>query len=667
VGYILHVVPDSINNTRKIFIGSTKDVLGRSEYFDARPHCVRQFVSVGRSDDEVLAMLGDADLRECRAVLFEYEMYVRSLAFLKQNYPGIGRLVRAHNANLPHLVDQFHGKLRMIEDRRETDLARATSAIHLALARFRLDGQCAELADAILPICHWEADHYWGQLTAAEKVVTVPYFVPRPFVEQIPSRPRRNVCLFAMGTGSSMAALLYDAGRNAVELVNALPADVAAEWDFQITGNLKPPDVLGALGRLKPTGLVASPLPLLAEARAVAIPSDLGMGFKTKILEAILAGCWVLVTEEVHARLPEAVRPWCLLLDPRSPARFAETLHQCAGPPPSGDPNARLRDEAFRGLDRVLAVGSPISAEYIGPPVTPRSEPPRAPDVTPTGRPWPAGPGAGEGHRASSPLPPNGDTARVGAFAALTAIGAFRRVEPSVWSADRGAASFGEGRIIYHACLKPVLVSKRLIASSPAVFEYGVGMGRILRSLSEDGLTCGGVDRSPALLDHCRRFVPRASTLGLMDESGTCDFPSEWADFAYSFSAIQHIAKTSRIDTAISEMVRVLRPGGYVRLQFRSASGQRPHAPLLKRELLYNLEDRTVVLHLRPLRPGQPALSRIRLPWLGLRQHSEREGIPLSIGHLLRVLRKHGVEPLSVEPDRRKKGDLFWVTGKKRR
>jgi hypothetical protein len=31
------------------------------------------------------------------------------------------------------------------------------------------------------------------------------------------------------------------------------------------------------------------------------------------------------------------------------------------------------------------------------------------------------------------------------------------------------------------------------------------------------------------------------------------------------------------------------------------------------------------------------------------------------------VLRKHGVEPLSVEPDRRKKGDLFWVTGKKRR
>ena len=51
-----------------------------------------------------------------------------------------------------------------------------------------------------------------------------------------------------------------------------------------------------------------SPLSLLAEARVVAIPSDLGMGFKTKILEAILAGCWVLVTEDVQRRLPDAVR-----------------------------------------------------------------------------------------------------------------------------------------------------------------------------------------------------------------------------------------------------------------------------------------------------------------------------------------------------------------------
>src|SRR5262245_53618529 len=110
MAYILHVVPDSIANTRKGFVGSTKDVLGRDEYFAARGHRVRQFVSPGRSDDETLAMLRGADLGECRAVVFEYEMYVRSLDFLRREHPAILRVVRAHNANLPHFVDQFRGR-----------------------------------------------------------------------------------------------------------------------------------------------------------------------------------------------------------------------------------------------------------------------------------------------------------------------------------------------------------------------------------------------------------------------------------------------------------------------------------------------------------------------------------------------------------------------------
>jgi SAM-dependent methyltransferase len=625
MGYILHVVPDSINNTQKIFIGSTKDVWGRAEYFAARGHHVRQLVSAGRSDDEAVAMLREADLHDCCAVLFEYEVYVRSLDFLKRNHPGIRRLVRAHNANLPHLVDQFRGRLRMLQERRGADFAEATKAIHLALMRFRLDSQCAGLADAILPICRWEADYYWGQLTAAEKVVTVPYFVPQPVVAQIPARPRQNLFLFAMGTGAAMSPLLYDAGRNAVSLVNALSPEVAAQWDFRITGNLKPPDVLGPLGRLQPTGLLPSPLPLLAEARVVAIPSDLGMGFKTKILEAILAGCWVLVTEDVHGRLPAALRPWCRVVDPLSPARFAETLQQCAAPPPVGDPNGLLRDEAFRGLDRVLSV----DRAHESPPsrVQTASVAPTMPPVIETG-------GAG-----------------------------VRR--PS--NTEQGAVSFGTGRIIYHGFLKPVLVSTGLIDSAPAVFEYGVGAGHILRAVSEEGLTCGGVDGSPTLLDACRRSVPRAMPLGLVDESGTCDFPSAWADFAYSFTAIRDITKTSRVSKAIAEMARILRPGGYVKLQVCAAPGQRRRVPFFARDLPLYMENRTLIVHLRPLRAGHSALRRLRLPWLRVLEHSEWKGVPLSIRYLHRVLRRSGIEPLSVEPDGKQKATVFWVIGRKQR
>jgi hypothetical protein len=143
MGYILHVVPDSITDRRKAFIGSTKDVMGRAEYFANRAHRVRQFVSVHRSDEAALAMLRTADLTDCHTVLFEFEMYVRSLDFLRQNHPHIRRVVRAYNANLPHFVDQFRGQLRMIRAGQATDLALGTSTIHRALGRFRQDCACA--------------------------------------------------------------------------------------------------------------------------------------------------------------------------------------------------------------------------------------------------------------------------------------------------------------------------------------------------------------------------------------------------------------------------------------------------------------------------------------------------------------------------------------------
>jgi hypothetical protein len=91
------------------------------------------------------------------------------------------------------------------------------------------------------------------------------------------------------------------------------------------------------------------------EARAVTILSDLGMGFKTKILEAIMAGCWVIVTPDVFARLPEAVRPWCKTARPDSAEDFRQAISGCAGPPPAGHPNAELRAAAFRALDAALA------------------------------------------------------------------------------------------------------------------------------------------------------------------------------------------------------------------------------------------------------------------------------------------------------------------------
>jgi hypothetical protein len=346
---IIHIVPDSITNQKKAFVGSSKDVRGRSDYFRSRHLEIQEYLSVGRSDSAVLNMLRSSDLTACMAVVFEYETYIETLDFLRTHHPDVRRIVRAHNANFPHFLDQFRGRLRM------TNGAAAIDDIQLASRRFMQDCACAELADDLLCISEWEARNYWGPLVRPPtRVHTVPYFLPDEVDRQIAHGARRNLCVCFMGTGGGMTPLLYDAGRNTVELVNVLDPVIADQWEFCITGSLKPADVLGPLGRMKPTGLLPSPLPILAEARVVTILSDLGMGFKTKILEAIEAGCWVLVTADLLERLPEAVTPWCKIVEIGSPQSLGEALAACLQPPPAETPNRILRDQAFAALDEVF-------------------------------------------------------------------------------------------------------------------------------------------------------------------------------------------------------------------------------------------------------------------------------------------------------------------------
>src|SRR5262249_4108948 len=131
MGYLLHVVPDSVENARKPFHGSTKDVRGRTEYFETRGIAYREYLSANRSDSELSAYLQSSDLADCNAVLFEYETYVESLRYLREAHPQILRIVRAHNANFPHFIDNALGRLRMGE------AAKAVEDVNTALLRFQ--------------------------------------------------------------------------------------------------------------------------------------------------------------------------------------------------------------------------------------------------------------------------------------------------------------------------------------------------------------------------------------------------------------------------------------------------------------------------------------------------------------------------------------------------
>jgi hypothetical protein len=87
--------------------------------------------------------------------------------------------------------------------------------------------------------------------------------------------------------------------------------------------------------------------------------SDLGRGFKTKILDAIMSDCFVILTEESYMRLPVEVMPYCV---PYNPTResFEAVLEKIDRPfPQKFNLNQHLKDQAYQSMDGVFAVDGP--------------------------------------------------------------------------------------------------------------------------------------------------------------------------------------------------------------------------------------------------------------------------------------------------------------------
>ena len=125
--------------------------------------------------------------------------------------------------------------------------------------------------------------------------------------------------------------------------------------------------------RVKPLDAVDNVMGF-AVSRAVAVMSLLGRGVIATILEAIQCKTWVLINPELFKHLPEAVRPYCVIVDVESPLGFDEALDRIGRKEwPEGDPNGELRARAHAALDRVilndrqpLVSGATLSADTAG-------------------------------------------------------------------------------------------------------------------------------------------------------------------------------------------------------------------------------------------------------------------------------------------------------------
>jgi hypothetical protein len=223
--------------------------------------------------------------------------------------------------------------------------------LRYAFKRLHWDWLWARQADAVLCITRWEQDHYWRLLAGAEKSKYLPYHLPNEFSQDVPAKltkEMRCACL----TSTIFNPLLLDTLRNYARFVRKLGSG-RAEWDFVVTGT-PPSEEVRLPARVTHLGLRETPFEVLAGSRALAQLSDYGFGFKTKLLDAIVCRCYVLVTPGLYARLPEEMRSWCIVLHDWSEPAVNQALDLALKPCPNDDPNAAFRAQAFSTLDQLL-------------------------------------------------------------------------------------------------------------------------------------------------------------------------------------------------------------------------------------------------------------------------------------------------------------------------
>ena len=348
----LHLVPANINLPELKYHGSTKDIRGRTEYFAERGLETDEFCL--HREDHVAAESIRVFHREIRN-LSGYEVIVvdipgtfpRLIATLKRLAPNARVLFRAHNAEFFHRMDYFRA-----ETQRSRRLKYALAAVRGLLGDLRM----VLSSDAILSISTWDSENYWMKLAAPfgkrSKIVDVPYFLPKRLTPNRRPGARERVCV-CLGVPHKPSPLIRDSLTKFVESVENLPGPIRTSWRFTATGH--PVENILSSECIDFLGFLETPFDALIGSRAMCLLSDLGRGFKTKILDAAVSGAFTIMPRELFARLPEIAKPVCIELETVDSAGLIQALSRASNEFPSEDVNGRFRSEAFVALDSVIS------------------------------------------------------------------------------------------------------------------------------------------------------------------------------------------------------------------------------------------------------------------------------------------------------------------------
>ena len=115
-----------------------------------------------------------------------------------------------------------------------------------------------------------------------------------------------------------------------------------------------------------------------------------------------------------------------------------------------------------------------------------------------------------------------------------------------------------------HARLQAVL--ELLGPEGGELLEVGAGTGRLLEALHERGWSVTAIDAAAGMVDLARARVPDAANRIVVARAEKLPFPSASFDAIVAIGVLEY----TRMDDALRELVRVLRPGGRAVLGFRA-------------------------------------------------------------------------------------------------
>lgn len=108
-----------------------------------------------------------------------------------------------------------------------------------------------------------------------------------------------------------------------------------------------------------------------------------------------------------------------------------------------------------------------------------------------------------------------------------------------------------------------VKVIDRYFSAEGKVLDIGCGTGRTTSCLTERGMDVVGIDMSPEMVESASTLFPEIEFY--TGDAGHLPFEDEtFRSILFSYNGLDYLSPTERRQDALSEMYRVLKPGGVV-------------------------------------------------------------------------------------------------------